>query len=164
MYARNRKELNILKRFTDPSVRANIELDLRLLDSLDELINDVELYLSGVACRPAPLFPRGDRAVLLKRHGLVRDDFLGVGRKLYSHRDSPARVSRASSDSVTMRKKLKNQSATEVRPLDFRDHIEVMPRCEASLFGTEKCPADDHRHCDDDETCNHGHEKIEGLH
>jgi hypothetical protein len=33
MYARNRKELNILKRFSDPSVRANIELDLRLLDT-----------------------------------------------------------------------------------------------------------------------------------
>jgi transposase len=46
MYARNRKELNILKRFTDASVRTNIDLDLRLLDSLDELINDVELYLT----------------------------------------------------------------------------------------------------------------------
>jgi transposase len=46
MYARNRKELNILKRFTDPSVRANIELDLRLIDTLDELIGDVELYLT----------------------------------------------------------------------------------------------------------------------
>ena len=46
MYARNRKELNILKRFSDPSVRANIELDLRLLDTLDALINDVELYLT----------------------------------------------------------------------------------------------------------------------
>ena len=46
MYARNRKELNILKRFTDPSVRANIALDLRLLDTLDDLINDVELYLT----------------------------------------------------------------------------------------------------------------------
>jgi hypothetical protein len=46
MYARNRKELNICKRFTDPSVRTNIELDLRLLDTIDELINDVELYLT----------------------------------------------------------------------------------------------------------------------
>jgi transposase len=46
MYARNRKELNILKRFTDPSVRMNIELDLRLIETLEELINDVELYLT----------------------------------------------------------------------------------------------------------------------
>ena len=46
MYARNRTELNILKRFSDPSVRMNIELDLRLVDTLDELINDVELYLT----------------------------------------------------------------------------------------------------------------------
>src|SRR5262249_19824281 len=46
MYARNRKELNILKRFSDPSVRTNIALDLRLLDTIDELINDVELYLT----------------------------------------------------------------------------------------------------------------------
>jgi transposase len=46
MYARNRKELNILRRFSDPSVRTNIELDLRLLDTIDELINDVELYLT----------------------------------------------------------------------------------------------------------------------
>jgi transposase len=46
MYARNRKELNILKRFTEPSVRTSIELDLRLLETLEELINDVELYLT----------------------------------------------------------------------------------------------------------------------
>jgi transposase len=46
MYARNRKELNILKRFSDASVRTNIELDLRLIDTLDELINDAELYLT----------------------------------------------------------------------------------------------------------------------
>ena len=45
-YARNRQELNILKRFSDASVRKNIELDLSLLDSIDELINDVELYLT----------------------------------------------------------------------------------------------------------------------
>jgi len=46
VYARNRTELNIRKRFSDPSVRMNIELDLRLLDTLDELIGDVELYLT----------------------------------------------------------------------------------------------------------------------
>ena len=45
-YARNRKELNILKRFSDASVRKNSELDLELLDKIDELSNDVELYLT----------------------------------------------------------------------------------------------------------------------
>jgi transposase len=45
IYARNRKALKIADRFADASVRKNIELDLRLLDSLDELIGDVELYL-----------------------------------------------------------------------------------------------------------------------
>jgi transposase len=45
IYARNRKALNIAARFADPSVRTNIEVDLHLLDSLDELIGDVELYL-----------------------------------------------------------------------------------------------------------------------
>jgi transposase len=46
MYARNRKELNILKRFADPSVRLNVELDLGLIEKLEELINGVELYLT----------------------------------------------------------------------------------------------------------------------
>jgi transposase len=45
IYARNRQALNIPERFTDPSLRQNVELDLRLLDSLDDLIGDVELYL-----------------------------------------------------------------------------------------------------------------------
>ena len=45
-YARNRQELNILKRFSDASVRKNSELDLELLDKIDELSNDVELYLT----------------------------------------------------------------------------------------------------------------------
>jgi transposase len=45
IYARNRQVLKIAARFADASVRQNIELDLRLLDSLDELIGDVELYL-----------------------------------------------------------------------------------------------------------------------
>jgi len=45
IYARNRQALKIAERFTDSSVRQNVELDLRLLDSLDELIGDVELYL-----------------------------------------------------------------------------------------------------------------------
>jgi transposase len=45
IYARNRSALNIAARFVDPSVRQNVEADLRLLDSLDELIGEVELYL-----------------------------------------------------------------------------------------------------------------------
>jgi transposase len=45
IYARNRQALQIAERFADASVRQNVELDLRLLDSLDELIGDVELYL-----------------------------------------------------------------------------------------------------------------------
>jgi transposase len=45
IYARNRQALKIAERFADASVRQSVELDLRLLDSLDELIGDVELYL-----------------------------------------------------------------------------------------------------------------------
>src|SRR5260370_14467868 len=45
IYARNRPALKIPERCADSSVHQNVELDLRLLDSLDELIGDVELYL-----------------------------------------------------------------------------------------------------------------------
>jgi transposase len=45
IYARNRKALNIAARFADPSVRTNVQVDLQLLDSFDELIGGVELYL-----------------------------------------------------------------------------------------------------------------------
>jgi transposase len=45
IYARNRQALKIAQRFGDASVRQNVELDVRLLDSLDELIAAVELYL-----------------------------------------------------------------------------------------------------------------------
>jgi transposase len=45
VYARNRAELNVADRFTDPSVRTSIELDLALIDKLDELIGRAELYL-----------------------------------------------------------------------------------------------------------------------
>jgi transposase len=45
IYARNRNALHIAERFADPSVRTSVEIDLRLLDSLDELLGDVELYL-----------------------------------------------------------------------------------------------------------------------
>jgi transposase len=45
VYARNRADLDVAARFTDPSVRKSIELDLALIDKLDELIAEVELYL-----------------------------------------------------------------------------------------------------------------------
>jgi transposase len=45
IYARNRQALKIAERFIDASVRKSIELNLCLLDSLDDLIGDVELYL-----------------------------------------------------------------------------------------------------------------------
>src|SRR5262249_20360392 len=45
IYARNRQALQIADRFADPSVRTSIEVNLRLLDSLDDLIGDVDLYL-----------------------------------------------------------------------------------------------------------------------
>jgi transposase len=45
VYARNRAELDVAARFTDPSVRQSVETDLALIDKLDELIGEVELYL-----------------------------------------------------------------------------------------------------------------------
>ena len=45
IYARNRQALKITDRFADASVRKSIELNLRLLDALDDLLGDVELYL-----------------------------------------------------------------------------------------------------------------------
>ena len=45
IYARNRQALKIAQRFSDPSVKKSIEVNLRLLDCLDDLIGDVELYL-----------------------------------------------------------------------------------------------------------------------
>jgi len=45
IYAKNRKALKIPQRFSEASVRKSIALDVALLDSLDELIGDVELYL-----------------------------------------------------------------------------------------------------------------------
>ena len=41
IYARNRQALKIANRFADASVRKSIEVNLRLLDCLDELIGDV---------------------------------------------------------------------------------------------------------------------------
>jgi transposase len=45
VYARNRAELNVAARFSDASVRTSIEIDLALIDKLDELIGQAELYL-----------------------------------------------------------------------------------------------------------------------
>jgi transposase len=48
-YAANRAELDIAQRFSDPSVRMSVTLDLDLLDKLDELIAKVELHLTRTA-------------------------------------------------------------------------------------------------------------------
>jgi transposase len=48
-YAANREELNLPERFTDPSVRKNVELDLALIDTCDAQIRAVELYLTRAA-------------------------------------------------------------------------------------------------------------------
>jgi transposase len=48
-YAANRAELNLPARFDDPSVRKNVELDLALVDTYDEQIGAVELYLTRTA-------------------------------------------------------------------------------------------------------------------
>src|SRR6478672_6125922 len=48
-YAANRAELNLPARFDNPSVRKNVELDLALVDTYDEQIGAVELYLTRTA-------------------------------------------------------------------------------------------------------------------
>ena len=48
-YAANRAELSLPDRFTDPSVRKNVELDLALIDTYDEQVGAVELYLTRTA-------------------------------------------------------------------------------------------------------------------
>jgi transposase len=48
-YAANRAALNIPERFRDPSVQLSATLDLALIDKLDELIAQVELYLTRTA-------------------------------------------------------------------------------------------------------------------
>src|SRR5262249_34958436 len=47
--ARNRDERQVRDRFTDPSLKQNIGLDLALIDRLDELIAEAELYLIRTA-------------------------------------------------------------------------------------------------------------------
>ena len=48
-YAANRAELQIPERFSHPSVQMSATLDLDLIDKLDELIGQVELYLTRTA-------------------------------------------------------------------------------------------------------------------
>jgi len=48
-YAANREELHIAERFTDPSVRCMIDIDLALIDHYDVILGDVELYLTRAA-------------------------------------------------------------------------------------------------------------------
>jgi transposase len=45
IYAKNRLELEIPGRFTDASVRQSASVDLQLIDHLDQLIREVELFL-----------------------------------------------------------------------------------------------------------------------
>ena len=49
MYARNRAELKIAERFTNPQLRKSVEVDLALVDALDAQIADVELHLERTA-------------------------------------------------------------------------------------------------------------------
>jgi transposase len=48
-YAANREELQVAERFTEPSVRRMIDIDLALIDQYDALLGDVELYLTRTA-------------------------------------------------------------------------------------------------------------------
>jgi transposase len=48
-YAANREELNLPERFADPSVRQNVALDLALVETCDQQIGAVELYLTRTA-------------------------------------------------------------------------------------------------------------------
>jgi hypothetical protein len=68
IYARNRKALNIAARFADASVRTNVEVDLRLLDSLDRHRNLWDLdpvrhaYATGPDLDRLIARPHGDPA------------------------------------------------------------------------------------------------------
>ncbi len=48
-YAANREELQVAERFSDPSVRRMIDIDLALIDQYDTLLGQVELYLTRTA-------------------------------------------------------------------------------------------------------------------
>ena len=47
--AANRTEMNVAERFADPSVQKSAAINLALIDRLDELIGDLELYLVRTA-------------------------------------------------------------------------------------------------------------------
>jgi transposase len=49
VYAGNRAELAVAERFSDPSVKKTVEVDLALIDHLDESIGELELYLKRTA-------------------------------------------------------------------------------------------------------------------
>jgi transposase len=48
-YAANRAALNVAERFTEAPVRKSVEVDLALVDRLDELIGELELFLVRTA-------------------------------------------------------------------------------------------------------------------
>jgi transposase len=48
-YAANRAEIDLPARFSDPSVKRNVQLDLSLIDAYDGQIAEVELYLTRTA-------------------------------------------------------------------------------------------------------------------
>jgi transposase len=48
-YAANRRQLDIVERFDDPSVQKNVALDLALIDVYDEQVRELELYLTRTA-------------------------------------------------------------------------------------------------------------------
>jgi transposase len=48
-YAANREEMKIAEQFGDPSVQKSAAADLAVIDRLDEVIGDVELYLTRTA-------------------------------------------------------------------------------------------------------------------
>jgi len=48
-YAQNRADLDLPRRFADPSVRKNVEVDLALIDAYDAQLGDLELYLARTA-------------------------------------------------------------------------------------------------------------------
>jgi transposase len=54
IFARNRSELDVPGRFADPSVRLSMDVNVRLLDAYDELIGEVELYLTRTVKVEAP--------------------------------------------------------------------------------------------------------------
>jgi transposase len=49
IYAGNREELAVAERFTDPSVRRSVEVDLELIEHLDGSLARLELYLKRTA-------------------------------------------------------------------------------------------------------------------